>query len=400
MKRLIAVLLPLLFAVPAFAADCTPTTVQVIPSGKIDLTFCQGFTGLSEGDQLSIEVGGVSIPLVVDSATDLGVGGVVVEADAANPAAPEIALLREGKTTDVKLQVNSKTMDVELEPEDSTKQSYKTYRRYTWSLGPAKKQEQSTTTDDGTVLLVASTAAAAGTNNKTSSDAVRLQYSGEYASGAPFAAGISGGLQMLGTLSIDTTDQNDPGFIDNNRGTFGLQATRLSFANLLKQGHFGVEARASKAFHSNIRDLDGAVTFGGWLPFIPAANFLNGDGDFIAPPLSFTASYGYRNRKQTSETFHGRVFEGSALYHVFAVNRFNVDVNGTWTINSMSNRPATTPRTQRLYKATISYLQNPESGFTVLTTIEDGSAGVMLTKVRQYFLGLALSKINFSGGSK
>ena len=57
-------------------------------------------------------------------------------------------------------------------------------------------------------------------------------------------------------------------FIDNNRGTFGLQATRLSFGNLLKQGHFGVDARASKAFHNNIRDLDGALTFGGWLPFV------------------------------------------------------------------------------------------------------------------------------------
>jgi len=397
MKRTLIAIVALLCAFAALGDDLKPT-VQVIPSGKIDVTFDDGFKDLAEGDQLTIEVDGVNIPMVVDSVTTVPQVGVVVEADAANPSQPEIALLREGTSTTAKLHFSEKIVGVVLEPEDSTMQTYKTYRRYTWSLGPAKKEKDATSSSGtGTTPAVAYAAAAAADTKTESNDAVRLQYSGEYASGAPFA---HGGYQFLGTVSIDTTDQKDPSFIDNNRATAGVQATRLSFRNLLKQGHFGIEARASKAFHQDVRDVDGALTFGGWLPLIPAANFMNSDGDFLAPPLLFNLSYGYRNRRQTSDTFHGRVFEGTALYHVFAMNRINLDVNGTWTINQMSNRPATTPKTQRLYKATISYLQNPESGFTVLTTIEDGSAGVMLTKVRQYFLGLALSKINFSGGSK
>src|SRR5205823_3531619 len=117
----------------------------------------------------------------------------------------------------------------------------------------------------------------------------------------------------------------------------------------------GVEARGSKAAHQDVHDFDAAIKAAGWLPIVPALNFLNSSGNFIAPPLSLSASYGYKNRDQQGEHFHGLVFEGTALYQLFALDRINVDLNGTWTVNRLSNRPTTTPKTQRMYKATISY---------------------------------------------
>ncbi|HET9225173.1 MAG TPA: hypothetical protein VFR31_00785, partial [Thermoanaerobaculia bacterium] len=120
------------------------------------------------------------------------------------------------------------------------------------------------------------------------------------------------------------------------------------------------------------------------------------EGDFIAAPLSFKASYGYRDRDQSGESADGYVFEGSALYHLFLLDRFQISFNATWTHNDLDSSEDV-PSTQRLYKATIAYLEDPESGFKVLTSIEDGSAGVMLRKVRQYFIGVAVSKLNLNG---
>ena len=184
-----------------------------------------------------------------------------------------------------------------------------------------------------------------------------------------------------------------------NRATAGFRWDVPPAGNILKQGKIGFEGRASKAFHSDIHDLDAAVTFSGWVPVLKTINLFNDEGDYISAPLSFDVSYGYRNREEAGSSYKGRIFEASALYHIFAANRYKLDLSATWTVNDLSNRPATTPRTQRMYKAAVSYLADPAKGFSVLTTIEDGSAGVMLTDLRQYFIGLAISKLDFSGGN-
>ncbi|MES1240696.1 MAG: hypothetical protein ABUT39_03660 [Acidobacteriota bacterium] len=79
------------------------------------------------------------------------------------------------------------------------------------------------------------------------------------------------------------------------------------------------------------------------------------------------------------------------------LDRFQLSFSATLTHNDLDNQSENIPRTQRLYKATISYLENLDSGFKVLTSIEDGSAGVMLRKVRQYFVGVAISKLDLNG---
>jgi len=382
MNRLLPIVLLLIGSVAR--AACT-SQLQVQPSGHIAIDFCAPLT-VAQGDGFTITIDGVAIPVVAETVVDLE-DVIKVETDVVNPASPEVVLLGQGGNEKVTASVGSQTVTLTVKARST---NFQNYRKYTWSVGPATKGNK-----DGSSST--STAATTTTTDNASPGAIRLQYNASFAKGRPLSDKSTIPLQTIGTLEIDTTDQHDPGFIDNNRGTFGLQIARLGLGNFLKQGRIGVEARASKAFHADVHDLDGALTLAGWLPVIPSLNILNREGNFLAPPLSFSASYGYRNRDQSGDRFHGRVFEGKALYHVFAGDRFNLDFAGTWTINDMYNRPTTTPKTQRLYKATISYLENPNRGFTVLTTIEDGSAGVMLTKVRQYFIGLALSKINFSG---
>jgi len=397
MKRAIGAAVLFLIVNGANAANhCSPSQVQVQPNSRITVTFCEAVT-MSEGDKFNIDVGGVKFPVEAELVAQQGDIATTVNTKPVDASDPSVILLAEKQQDDVTVLVGSESYPAKV----IAKSLFTNYRRYKWALGPAETGDKSPGGASDGLLRTHGIApdATDSTGAGSSSTAFRVQYSGEYANGHPI--GTKGvGWQTIGTLSIDTTDKHDPSFIDNNRGTFGAQLTQISLGGVVKQGRLGLEARASKAAHRDIHDFDGAMKLAGWLPIIPAFNFMNSSGDFIAPPLSFSASFGYRNRDQDGENFHGTVFEGTALYHLFSLDRINLDVNGTWTVSRMSNRPATTPKTQRLYKATISYLQNPDSGFSVLTTIEDGSAGVMLTKVRQYFLGLALSKINFSGASK
>jgi hypothetical protein len=396
MKRyLLSAVLVLAAVAPAFG-QCnanvqafSTTNIAVTELGNCDI----GTPAV--GDSVSITAEGESIATTVvkfkgpiKTAT-ASIGGSLQLASV-DPSPDKLQLINDGGTVTVKVDDKTITAQV-LSPKPN-------YFKYDWSIGPATSGDAEGKSNSSSSAAAVTASDTSSTSSTADSGAIRFKYSAEYASSGMFGTKV-GTAQTTATLDIDTTDQNDPSFIDNNRATLGFEWDLPPAGNLFKQGELGFQGRASKSAHQDIHDLDAAITFSGWLPVIRTLNLFNRGGDFISAPLSFTASYGYRNRNQQDDTFHGKVFEATALYHVFAIDRYKVDFNGTWTINDLSNRPATTPRTQRLYKATISYLVDPAKGFSMLTSFEDGSAGVMLTKVRQYFIGLALSKVNFSGSS-
>jgi hypothetical protein len=381
-------------AVSSAFADCGTATLSTFSNTNISVgevpanaDDCQIGTPAA-GDAASITAGGETIAMTVvkysagittATATLRGIVRLAV----VDPAPEKLQLIN--NETSVSVTIGKATFSARvLSPTPN-------YFRYRWSVGPA------TSGDPNGGSSASSTTGSGSTSTSNSAGAIRVQYTAQYANSGMLGTKV-GSTQTVATVDIDTTDQNDPSFIDNNKATLGFQWAVPPVSNLLKQGTIGFSGSAAKSFHQDIHDIDATVNFSGWLPVIHTLNLFNRSGQFISAPLSFTASYGYRNREQSGDTFHGRVFEATALYHIFAADRYKLDLSGDWTVNDLSNRPPTTPRSQRLYKATISYLADPAAGFSLLTSFEDGSAGVMLTKVRQYFVGLAVSKINFSGG--
>jgi len=204
-------------------------------------------------------------------------------------------------------------------------------------------------------------------------------------------------LQSTASIAFDSTDTDSPAFTDNNRAAASVQFTNLSAGRLWMHGNAGFEAHADKAFHSDVSNLDAVLKVSGWVPVLRSFTLFSTKGQFIAAPLSFSASYGYRNRHQQRISASGRVFEGTAQYYLFLFDDYQVQFSGTWTVNNMSDRAATVRRTQRLYKATISYMLNNRNGFQAVASFQDGAAGVMLKDVREYFIGVALAKLNLGG---
>jgi len=375
----------LLSAAIAFGQEPPCNILRAQSPTAIGLTVCQTLPALPQkGDPVVIEAGGGQIETKVDFSKQLtGIfdGQTELTLAISEPAkAQENMLLLVGvQTATIKIGATSFEAAVQQGPNNRNTSHYE------WSIGPATQGNKNT-----------DTAGTTSTSTATVDNALRFRYTGEYARGGFFGQKTNALLQTTASLSIDTTDQSSPDFIDNNRVSVGTRLTNLSFGRLLMHGNLGLEARLDKAFHQDVRDADAVVTASGWVPVIPSITLFS-QSQFIAAPLSFKASYGYRDRSQAGESVKGRVFEGSALYNLFLFDRFQVSFSATLTNNDLDTQPANTPKTQRLYKGTIAYLENPDTGFKVLTSIEDGSAGVMLRKVRQYFLGIALSKIDLSG---
>lgn len=375
MKKLWIVVIALC-AAPLFAqsTSCTGENIQARSATAIAVTLCD--VTLATGDTVTVSAGGQDAQFTV---TGTGVNLV------ANPktytlAAADASALKVFDFGTVQITAGGTKRPVRV------LSLFENYRRHSASAGPAN----------------ADTAKGGATGSSTA--ALGLQYDGEYARGGilgtktpPIGVDATSGAayQTRAAISIDTTDQTDPSFVDDNRLTLGARRLDLDFGSVYSQGSAGFDVRVGRAFHRDVRDVDAVAVVAGQLPFVPSYTFAS-NTRFIAQPLTFTASYGYRNRHDNATSVHGTVFEGSALYHLYLYDAYAFDVSGTWTINSKDLQNATTPRTQRMFRAKLLYLANPKNGFSLLTTVENGSAGVMLRSIRQYFIGMSISKFGSS----
>jgi hypothetical protein len=389
-KRIIVAFL-LLLTSAAYAQDCK-NILQFPSATVVGLSLCKApFPAV--GDKITIEANGQSADATVEK-SDFTLGTQIVQA---TPTQGNIIEMLDSSTATVKY--GATTLSVEVQPPAFAANNTFEYK---WSIGPATKGDQDGDTEGGSGTTTTAADTPASDDSSGNTGALNLKYSLDYAHGGIFGIQSNRLLQSTASVSIDTTDQDSSDFIDNNRAAVGLNLIGLGAGRLWMHGEFGVEARLEKAFHHDIHNADAVAKVGGWIPVARPVN-LFGKKQFITVPLTFSASYGYRNRQQEKESFDGRVFEATALYYFFALDRFMISLNGTLTVNDLSNRATTVPRTQRMYKATIAYLEdpdNPSNGFKVLTSIENGSFGVMLKEVRQYFVGVGFSKLSaLTGGN-
>ena len=391
MKRTVIAFL-LLAASAAFAQTGCKDLLQFPSSTVVGLSLCTApFPAV--GDKITIGANGQS----ADATVTISDFVLVAQTVEAVPTQGNIIEMLDSSTATVKY--GGSTVSVEIQPPAFAADNKLEYK---WSIGPATKGDQDGDTEDGGGTTASGADTPASDDSPGNTGALNLKYSLDYAHGGIFGTQEDRLVQTTASLSIDTTDQDSHDFIDNNRAAVGFSLIGLSAGRLWMHGEFGVEARLEKAFHRDVHNADAVAKVAGWIPVARPVN-LFGKKQFITVPLTFSASYGYRNRDQEDESFDGRVFEATALYHFFAYDRFMISLNGTWTVNDLSDRAATVPRTQRMYKATIAYLENPDKpsdGFKVLTSIENGSFGVMSKEVRQYFVGVAFSKLSaLTGGN-
>ena len=384
-----AILLTLLLAVPAFA-DCVNvvTMNEGEIGGLISLgldTGCGQATNINKGDAVTITSGTKQISGTVAAIQQVSQGTVKfmrVEITAGAPASEDAASLESFPSGAVTVTYNGTTVNAELDNAAAVNT-----KRYNWSVGPASQADNS------------SSGGSNSSGTSTGTAALRLQYNGELVQNGFFGRTTSEAkFETRGTLKIDTTTTDNTGYIDDNEVTLGLRSLKLKLP-LLNQVHVGVQGQLSKAAHQDLHDGSATLTFSTWIPEVPSITVFSSVPDYIAPPLTLDLSYGYKNKQTATDSLHGRGGTGVAAYRLYVWDRYEVAASETLTLNDFSDRPANVPRTQRLFKVQVSYLQNAASGFMVAASYENGSIGPVLTQVKQFFLGIAISKFSFSGSS-
>ena len=382
MKAALALLL--LTASSALAQTTSGTCtnkIQGLSATQVTAVICEGSALPLEGQTMIVQVGGSQFETNVKKVTSV-FGFNVVDAAVTDPAKAQENLVLLSGAPSATLQYQSTSLPVNVLPADPL--TAKNRVDYEWAVGPAKAPNTNPATP---------------TTDATDLDAVSFNANADYARGGVFGMnrGKDSLLQSTFSISIDTTDTDNPAFADNNRAAAAVQFTNLSAGRIWMHGNAGIEAHVDKAFHSDVQNVDAVLKVSGWVPVLRSFTLFSTQGEFIAAPLSFSASYGYRNRHQQGTSASGRVFEGTAQYNLFFFDDYQVTLSGTWTVNDMTDRAATVPRTQKLFAATISYLANNRTGFRGVASFQDGSAGSMLQDVRQYFIGVGLAKLNLGG---
>jgi hypothetical protein len=235
-----------------------------------------------------------------------------------------------------------------------------------------------------------------GSSASSTSQAYQLQYDMTFIKVPPFVPTPNlpffARLERQASVSINTTDQ-EQGFIDDNSVSGALFWPRLFAGSILAQGKLGGQVQYARAIHTRDSDLDATVTMEGLVPAVQSLNLMS-DTTRRGSPLALSLSYGLRRKHAGTTDDNGRMFSGTALYHLFAGDQYQIDLSATTTWNDVDNLPAGTSRTQHNFKAQIWYAPNASSPFKVTTSFSNGSFGPVLTKLRQYFVGVALSRVS------
>lgn len=207
-------------------------------------------------------------------------------------------------------------------------------------------------------------------------------------------------LQEELSVSIDTTDQQASGtqFVDDNRLTAAIRSPEKTFGKVLNRVRVGLEGQFARAIHTEDRNTDVTIVLDGWLPLFQSLNLLS-QSRTRTLPLSFQISAGYRSQNVSGVKSDGYVADGVVSYHFYILEHYAVDLSEETVFNDVSDRPASTPRTQHSYKAEIFYKADPLSKFSAVASYENGHSGPVFTKLRQYFVGVGIQQL-FSSTSK
>jgi hypothetical protein len=239
---------------------------------------------------------------------------------------------------------------------------------------------------------VATTTDGAGTNEA----AFRFQYDGAYVVFPPRGNVTKKwwdrGIQQEYQLTIDTTNEKNAAFTDDNQASAGLFLPRFTLGSVLNRARFGAQGVYSRALHSANSTFDGKLLFEGWLPFFQVQTLFS-KNRFAAPPLSFSVGWGYRNQKAEATRAQGSVFDGTVGYHLYLLEQYRVDFEYRTVVNDVDDRPATMPRTQHTWKASVLMSPKPGSAFSAVVSFENGHSGPVFTQLRQYFVGIGLERL-------
>ena len=227
--------------------------------------------------------------------------------------------------------------------------------------------------------------------------AYQLQLTSSYSYRPPFiATGASAPfwsrIQRDFALKVDTTEKST-GYVDDNSVSAGAFLPRLNLAGILAQGKIGGQVDYQKPIHSNDHDVDATATAAALIPALRAVNLFSTQPK-LASPLSLALSYGFRSKRMSSMDYRGRVLSGTAFYHLYLMNNYRIDLTATTTYNDLSKLPAGTSKTQHAFTAAIYYEPSPNAPFNAVASFQNGSFGAVATKVKQYFIGVAVSKID------
>lgn len=395
MRSAAIALCTLLFASGAFAqAAATPCAVMsfhaALNVASIELANCAATVAstVKIGDPATVTIGTSTIPSTV-----IDVAGTVFEGLGDNNVNSRIITVKPSVAAGTR---NFQPADGPEYSGDASSVTFSTGDAATTIevtlANPVSHAEQSAHVGQATSTDATSTSTTTDGGNA----AFKFQYDGAYVVFPPTGNRTkpwwNRGVQQEYTLSIDTTNQKASTFTDDNTATAGVYLPRFSAGSFLNRARFGTVASYSRAFHTSAHDFDGQLVFEGWLPFFQAQTIFS-KNRYAAPPLSFNLAWGYSDQEASGSHSQGTAFQGTVGYHLYLFEQYRVDLTHTTVVNQLSDRPATTPKTQHTWKASVLMSPKPGSAFSAVMSIENGHSGPVFTQLRQYFIGIGLESL-------